>query len=181
MTQLPFSSVKYPAFSHALRYQFVLSRERPTVCPSSFWVIVTRGCGLWSVPCISASRSSAFASSADKSPKLRSSACSLVRRSRLLRTSSNFIETEGSSTQIQQKEFAVSEGCRVGGPRQGLPDRLFHIDIVGVRTEEAGLYLFVAIDRTSKFAFVELREKATTRIAAEFLAQGVTLLLLFRA
>jgi hypothetical protein len=31
------------------------------------------------------------------------------------------------------------------------------------------LYLFVAIDRTSKFAFVELHEKATTRVAADFL------------
>jgi len=29
--------------------------------------------------------------------------------------------------------------------------------------------MFVAIDRTSKFAFVELHEKATTRIAADFL------------
>jgi hypothetical protein len=27
----------------------------------------------------------------------------------------------------------------------------------------------VAIDRTSKFAFVELHEKATTRVAADFL------------
>jgi transposase InsO family protein len=30
--------------------------------------------------------------------------------------------------------------------------------------------MFVAIDRTSKFAFVELHEKATTRVAADFLA-----------
>jgi transposase InsO family protein len=45
----------------------------------------------------------------------------------------------------------------------------FHIDIAEVRTAEGRLYLFVAIDRTSKFAFVELHAKATTRTAADFL------------
>jgi len=45
----------------------------------------------------------------------------------------------------------------------------FHIDIAEVRTEEGKLYMFVAIDRVSKFAFAELHEKATRRIAAEFL------------
>jgi transposase InsO family protein len=45
----------------------------------------------------------------------------------------------------------------------------FHIDIAEVRTEMGRLYLFVAIDRTSKFAFVELHEKATRRIAGDFL------------
>jgi transposase InsO family protein len=45
----------------------------------------------------------------------------------------------------------------------------FHIDIAEVRTEQGKLYLFVAIDRTSKFAFVELHEKATRRIAGDFL------------
>src|SRR4029077_7064178 len=43
------------------------------------------------------------------------------------------------------------------------PDRVlryFHIDIAEVRTEEGKLYLFVAIDRTFKFAFVALHEKA---------------------
>jgi transposase InsO family protein len=49
------------------------------------------------------------------------------------------------------------------------PIGYFHIDIAEVRTEEGKLYLFVAIDRTSKFAFVELHEKATTAIAADFL------------
>ena len=42
------------------------------------------------------------------------------------------------------------------------PIGYFHIDIAEVRTEEGKLHLFVAIDRTSKFAFVELHEKATT-------------------
>ena len=45
----------------------------------------------------------------------------------------------------------------------------FHIDIAEVRTEQGKLYLFVAIDRTSKFAFVELHERATTRVSADFL------------
>ena len=49
------------------------------------------------------------------------------------------------------------------------PIGYFHIDIAEVRTEEGKLYLFVAIDRTSKFVFTELHEKATTRIAANFL------------
>ena len=45
----------------------------------------------------------------------------------------------------------------------------FHIDIAEVRTEQGKLYLLVAIDRTSKFAFVELHEKATRRVAGDFL------------
>ena len=45
----------------------------------------------------------------------------------------------------------------------------FHIDSAEVRTEQGKLYLFVAIDRTSKFAFVELHEKATRGIAGDFL------------
>jgi hypothetical protein len=49
------------------------------------------------------------------------------------------------------------------------PIGYFHIDIAEVRTEEGKLYLFVAIDRTSKFAFAELHAKATTRVAANFL------------
>ena len=49
------------------------------------------------------------------------------------------------------------------------PIGFFHIDIAEVRTEEGKLYLFVGIDRTSKFAFVELHEKATTRVAGDFL------------
>ena len=49
------------------------------------------------------------------------------------------------------------------------PIGYFHIDITQVRTEEGKLYLFVAIDRTSKFAFAELHEKMTCSITAEFL------------
>ena len=49
------------------------------------------------------------------------------------------------------------------------PIGFFHIDIAEVQTAEGKLYLLVAIDRTSKFAFVELHRKATRRIAADFL------------
>ena len=45
----------------------------------------------------------------------------------------------------------------------------FHIDIAEVRTQEGRLYLFVAIDRTSKLAFTELHEKATTAVSRDFL------------
>jgi len=38
-----------------------------------------------------------------------------------------------------------------------------------VRTGEGKLQMFVAIDRASKFAFVELHERATQRDAKEFL------------
>ena len=49
------------------------------------------------------------------------------------------------------------------------PIGYFHIDIAEVRTEEGKLHLFVAIDRTSKFAFAQLHEKATRAVAAGFL------------
>ena len=49
------------------------------------------------------------------------------------------------------------------------PIGYFHIDIAEVRTAEGKLYMFVAIDRTSKFAYVELHEKAGKMAAAEFL------------
>lgn len=52
---------------------------------------------------------------------------------------------------------------------QGLPDRYFHIDIAEVHIEEGKLQMFVAIDRTSKFAFVELHDKATAAISRELL------------
>ena len=38
-----------------------------------------------------------------------------------------------------------------------------------MRTEQGKLHLFVAIDRTTKFAFIELHEKATTRVSGDFL------------
>jgi transposase InsO family protein len=49
------------------------------------------------------------------------------------------------------------------------PIGFFHIDIAEVRTEEGKLYLFVAIDRTSKFAFARLEDAATVHSASTFL------------
>lgn len=49
------------------------------------------------------------------------------------------------------------------------PIGFFHIDIAEMQTAEGKLYLFVAIDRTSKFAFVRLVQKAGKMAAAQFL------------
>ena len=49
------------------------------------------------------------------------------------------------------------------------PIGYFHIDIAEVATEEGKLQLFVAIDRTCKFAYAELHEKKTKMTAAQFL------------
>src|SRR5216117_3188105 len=48
------------------------------------------------------------------------------------------------------------------------PIGFFHIDIAEVRTEAGRLYLFVAIDRTSKFAFAELHDRANRQTATAF-------------
>jgi transposase InsO family protein len=49
------------------------------------------------------------------------------------------------------------------------PIGFFHMDIAELQTAEGKLYLFVAIDRTSKFAVAQLVEKADRRTAWEFL------------
>jgi transposase InsO family protein len=49
------------------------------------------------------------------------------------------------------------------------PIGFFHLDIAEVRTEEGKLHLFVAIDRTSKFAYAELHDRANRPTAASFL------------
>ena len=49
------------------------------------------------------------------------------------------------------------------------PIGFFHIDIAEVQTAEGKLYLFVAVDRTSKFAFVQLVERANGATASAFL------------
>jgi transposase len=51
----------------------------------------------------------------------------------------------------------------------------FHIDIAEVHTEEGRLYLFVAIARTSMFAFAQLHAKATRHVAADFLRALIAL------
>ena len=64
-------------------------------------------------------------------------------------------EVEGNKT--PKKKFKAYPIC------------YFHVDIAEVRTAEGKLHLFVAIDRTSKFAYVELHAKATTVISKQFL------------
>jgi hypothetical protein len=49
------------------------------------------------------------------------------------------------------------------------PIGYFHIDIAELRTAEGKLHLFVAIDRTSKFAFARLEKRATSMTARAFL------------
>ena len=45
----------------------------------------------------------------------------------------------------------------------------FHLDVCEVRAEQGKAHLFVAVDRTSKFAFARLYRRATTLTAAAFL------------
>jgi transposase-like protein len=54
-------------------------------------------------------------------------------------------------------------------PFKRYPIGYFHIDIAEVRTEEGKLYLFVAIDRTSKYVFARLHKVANVKTAADFL------------
>ena len=54
------------------------------------------------------------------------------------------------------------------------PIGYFHVDIAEVQTAEGKLYLFVAIDRTSKFAYAELHEnRAQDRLAFEHIFDRV--------
>jgi transposase-like protein len=53
------------------------------------------------------------------------------------------------------------------------PIGFVHIDIAEVRTEEGKLFLFIAIDRTSKLDFARLFEKANTTTAVAFLNELV--------
>ena len=56
---------------------------------------------------------------------------------------------------------------------QAYPLGVFHIDIAEVPTAEGKLHLFVAIDRTSKFAFVQLVDQATRVTASGFLVAPI--------
>src|SRR5271167_3495593 len=49
------------------------------------------------------------------------------------------------------------------------PIGYFHVDIAEVQTAQGKLYLFVAIDRTSKFAVAQLVDKANMQTACAFL------------
>ena len=56
------------------------------------------------------------------------------------------------------------------------PIGYIHIDIAEVRTGQGKLRLFVAIDRTSKFVYVELHERAGKMVAAQFLRNFIGIL-----
>jgi IS30 family transposase len=73
------------------------------------------------------------------------------------------------------QRHSISRLPEVGGdkpakkPFKRYPIGYFHIDLAEVRTAEGKLNLFVAIDRTSKFAFVRLEKRAGKMEAAQFL------------
>src|SRR5882762_8192455 len=73
------------------------------------------------------------------------------------------------------KRHAISRLPEIAGdkvakkPFKRYPIGYFHLDIAEVRTEEGKLYLFVAIDRTSEFAFARLEDAATVHSASTFL------------
>ena len=69
----------------------------------------------------------------------------------------------------------AGDGGRQTGEEEfkAYPIGYFHIDIAEVRTGEGKLYLFVAIDRTSKLAFARLADKANTVTATAFLDELV--------
>jgi transposase InsO family protein len=54
-------------------------------------------------------------------------------------------------------------------PFKRYPLGYFHTDIAELRTAAGKIYLFVAVDRTSKFAFAQLHGAATVKVAASFL------------
>jgi transposase InsO family protein len=74
---------------------------------------------------------------------------------------------------LQQR--AISRLPEVGGDKPAkkrfkqYPIGYFHIDLAEVRTAEGKLNLFVAIDRTSKFAHLRLEKRAGKMEAAQFL------------
>ena len=79
-----------------------------------------------------------------------------------------------SSLHLLFQRHGISRLPSVEGDR---PRKLFkdypigyvHIDITELRTEDGKLYMFVAIDHVSKFAFARLERKANRRTASAFL------------
>jgi hypothetical protein len=73
------------------------------------------------------------------------------------------------SAQYQQQPVPV-EGDKTKKQKFATyPIGYFHIDIAEVQPEDGKLYMFVAVDRTSKFAYAELHPRATRTIAKDFL------------
>jgi transposase InsO family protein len=63
----------------------------------------------------------------------------------------------GTQRHLRLPEFEDEKARK----RKAYPIGFFHIDIGEVQTADGELYLFVAIDRTSRFAFTPLVERAT--------------------
>ncbi|WP_346796051.1 IS481 family transposase [Halomonas sp. Bachu 37] len=61
-------------------------------------------------------------------------------------------------------------------PFKRYPIGYLHIDISEVRTGEGKAYLFVAVDRTSKFVHAHLYRQMTRQIAADFLEAALAML-----
>ena len=66
----------------------------------------------------------------------------------------------GSSSDTVQRSLAAEPACRGDGSAKGerkrfksCPIGFFHVDIAEMRCADGKLFLFVAIDRTSKFAY----------------------------
>src|SRR5256714_4932182 len=76
------------------------------------------------------------------------------------------------------QRHGISRLPEVGGSKppkkkfKAYPIGYFHIDIAELQTAEGKLYLYVAIDRTSKFAFVQLVRK-TGRTSASTLLEAL--------
>lgn len=73
------------------------------------------------------------------------------------------------------QRHGMSRIPEVGGDKEDkkkfkrYPLGYFHLDIAEVSTQEGKLYLFVAVDRTSKYVYVELLQKYGKQEAAQFL------------
>jgi transposase InsO family protein len=82
--------------------------------------------------------------------------------------------TRSSLHRLLQRH-GISRLPELGGDKPGkqafksYPVGFFHMDIAEVRTEQGKLYLFVAVDRTSKYAFAQLHGQANRPTACTFL------------
>lgn len=71
----------------------------------------------------------------------------------------------------------ATAGCRIltaTSPQRGHLSNFRSATFILVRTEESKLYLFVAIDRTCKFAYAELHAKSDRQVATAFLCHLIT-------
>ena len=77
-------------------------------------------------------------------------------------------DVDGDKPAKKKFKRRAIEGA-IGSSPMASPIGYFHVGIAELRTGEGKLHMFVAIDRTSKFAFVKLEERATSMTARAFL------------